>query len=146
MRKLSKKIVIGAAATAIVAAGAGVAFAYWTASGSGTGTGATGTSTAFGVSATAVSGLVPGGSANSTLTLTNSTTSSQHFNGVNYAVTGLNTGCSASDFSVTGLPSNDTIAPNAHKDYTVVVNFADDPAVSQDACKNSALTITYTLN
>src|SRR4051812_18172141 len=46
MRKISKKLVIGTAATAIVAAGAGVAFAYWTSNGAGTGTANTGSSTA----------------------------------------------------------------------------------------------------
>src|SRR3954471_934949 len=46
MRKISRKLVIGTAATAIVAAGAGVAFAYWTSSGTGTRTANTGSSTA----------------------------------------------------------------------------------------------------
>src|SRR4051812_22011599 len=64
MRKISKKLVIGTAATAIVAAGAGVAFAYWTTSGTGTGSAHTGNVAGITINqTTTVSDLYPGGSA-----------------------------------------------------------------------------------
>jgi len=64
MRKISKKLVVGTAATAIVAAGAGVAFAYWTASGSGTGSASTGNVAGITINQTStVANLYPGGPA-----------------------------------------------------------------------------------
>ncbi|HEY1529748.1 MAG TPA: hypothetical protein VGF80_02965 [Galbitalea sp.] len=71
-RKLLGTIAMILALAVVLVGGAGVAYAYWSAGGSGTGFGANGTTTPLTISAGTPTGtLLPGGSTNVLLTMTN---------------------------------------------------------------------------
>jgi len=89
MRKISKKLVVGTAATAIVAAGAGVAFAYWTTSGTGTGTATTGHDAGFTVDVTGPTGLVLDTAGTVAVKVTNNAAFKQQIHSVQLSITGI---------------------------------------------------------
>jgi hypothetical protein len=148
MRKFTKKHYVAAGAAAvIVAAGAGTAFAYWSSTGTGSGTGSTGTGTNdLSAVSVATSALVPGGNSVVDFAVHNSNAnSSEHFASVGYTITPSVPGCSASYFTITGLPTNQTVAANGTTHQNITVSFADS-ADNQDVCKDNTLAIAYTLN
>jgi hypothetical protein len=160
--KVSKKVAAGLAAGAVALAGAGVAYSYWSAGGTGSGSASVGAGTDdLSASSTADSAVVPGGTADLDLTVSNgSTTTSEHFASISYTISNDNewdatnnpTGCKSSDFSITGLPTDVTVAPSGSVEYNAantnapVLSMTDDTANSQDGCKNANLDIEYTVN
>jgi hypothetical protein len=146
--RFSKKALIATGTGAVVAmAIGGLALAYWTSTGTGTGTGSTGAGTndLTAVSA-ATSALTPGGTSVVDFAVTNSNaTTSEHFSSVSYTITPSDSGCLASDFSISGLPINQTVAANSTTHQNVTVSFADS-GISQNACKSNTLAIAYTIN
>jgi hypothetical protein len=142
-----KQYLAAGAAAVIVAAGAGTAFAYWSSTGTGSGSGSTGAGTndLTAVSA-ATTALVPGGHSVVDFAVTNNnTTSSEHFSSVSYTITPSDSGCSASYFTITGLPTDQTVAAGATTHQDITVSFADS-ADNQDVCKSNTLAIAYTIS
>src|SRR5690348_7098064 len=128
MRKFTKKQYLAAGAAAvIIAGGAGAAFAYWTSTGGGSGSASVGAGTndlvATGNAATA---LVPGGTSSIAFNVhNNNTQSSEHFGSVSYQIATGVPNCSATDFSITGLPSNQTVAPGGDATATATIAMAN---------------------
>ena len=147
MRKLNKKsVAISAAVFTIV--GSGAALAYWTETGSGSGSAAAGTTSPVTVNQTAtVTGLYPGGPAQALSgDFDNPNPGKVFISQVKVtAVTTSDPGCLASDFQVdgTGAVNTEIAAGNgvgAWGNLTIKLN---NSSVSQDACKNATVTITY---
>jgi hypothetical protein len=83
---MKRRALFLAALALLIVIGAGAAFAYWTTHGTGTGAGHTATLVApTSVTATAASKLVPGGSADLSVTLTNSNSYSINIVGISQA-------------------------------------------------------------
>lgn len=146
--RFSKKALIATGTGAVVAmAIGGLALAYWSSTGTGTGSGSTGAgSNDLSAVSVATSALVPGGNSIVDFAVTNADTqSSEHFSSVSYTITPSDPACLAADFSISGLPTNQTVAPGATTHQNVTVSFAN-TALNQDACKNNTLAIAYTLN
>ncbi len=146
--RFSKKALIATGTGAVVAmAAGGLALAYWSSTGTGTGTGSTGTgSNDLTAVSAATSALVPGGSSVVDFAVTNADThSSEHFSSVSYTITPSDSSCLAGDFSITGLPTNQTVSPASTTHQNITISFAN-TAISQDACKGNTLAIAYTLN
>ena len=150
-RILSKKralLVTAATSLALVA----VAVAFYSTTGSGTGSGGT---TAAGNANLTITGtanastLVPGGSVPiSNGNIHNGNPGSAKHGTVSATVDAAAAGCSDSYFTVTGITlagTSDVIAAGGDRTFTATLNMADD-TVSQDACKNTALTINWSSN
>jgi len=145
MRKISKKLVVGTAATAIVAAGAGVAFAYWTSTGTGTGTATTGSSSEFVVTidSSALADLSPNGPIETvTYHVKNTNSGVQKFTAATPTVTDTsNSGCTAADFAITG----NTITPGSvASGDTVNGSFKlqmIETGANQNACQNATVNL-----
>jgi len=146
MRKISKKLVVGTAATAIVAAGAGVAFAYWTASGSGTGTGTVaGTNGSLVLKGTIDTALTPGGSSLVHYTASNAGTSNLRVGTVKAVVSTDKPACDITWFTIADTTENQTIAAGASDvplTATGSISMSDSLTDNQDACKGAAITLT----
>ena len=151
--KVSKKVAIVAATTAVAMAGAGVGYAYFSGgSGSGTGTASTSSisSTALSVSAHLASGVtVPldGTAVKVYFDVTNGNAYSLHWTstGLTAAPTDT-TNCPGSSFKVTGpaTPVAGTAAPgpNANVDSGWTVKFVDSSSDNQDSCVTGGVTFT----
>jgi len=159
MRKISRKLVIGTAATAIVAAGAGVAFAYWTSSGTGTGTANTGSSTAaITVHQTgALTDMYPGDSAqNLVVKVENTGTSTAFINTVkadSISVTPVGAGVCTTDDYTFAPASPQAVGVNlaggatTPLSYTVgTLHFNNKADTAQDGCQGATVTVHYSSN
>lgn len=142
MRKLIRKRVLIPVAAIAVLAVAGVAYAFFTSSGTGSGTGSVGTVADVTIdSVTVDSTLYPGGSSTVHFTVNNPSTTTAVKVGsvVEDSITGLNVGCSASDFTFDAVPIGAISAGGAAPE-TGTLHMADTSA-NQDACKGSPLTL-----
>ena len=147
MRKLNKKsVAISAAVFTIV--GTGAALAYWTETGSGSGSAAAGsTSPVTVVQTSTVTGLYPGGPAQALSGTFNNPNPGKVFIST-VKVTKVETSdanCLAADFTIGGAANvNAEIAAGtgvgAWNGLTIKL---ENTGVSQDACKNATVTLTY---
>lgn len=148
MNKFSMKKKILAATAALLVSG-GAAFAYWSSVGSGTGAAGTGTNQSVIVNQTnTVSGLAPGLAAQPLSgNFHNPNPGPVYVSAVTAVVTGTDkTGCTASDYTIAGTAAVDAEVPagsgvGAWSGLTIQFN---NKAVNQDACKNAAVSISYT--
>jgi hypothetical protein len=166
--RINKKIAGGVAAGAVLLAGGGAAWAYWTSSGSGTGT----ASTSAGVnsisvansSATPLTAMYPGDSAQPLKATVTNTSSSQkaYVTSVKaYLTVSKATGapagtCDSSDYLLDGTAGTTAASPvtlnwtaqelaaNSSADTGTgdSIQFNNKPA-AQDACKGATVTINY---
>lgn len=150
MKKMSKRSAIIAGSAAAVIAVGGAAFAAWTASGTDNGTATAGTLTAPTVSDVVVDGqLVPGGTANLTLKVTNNHSKVVKISALaaQEDITSNNAGCTAANHAVSldaaavsGVVSGlDNIEPGATVDVSVPngVKMGD----SANECQGATFTI-----
>ena len=158
MRKISKKLVVGTAATAIVAAGAGVAFAYWTPGGSGTGSAATGNVAGITINQTStIAGLYPGGTPATLAGDFTNTNSSAVM--VKQITVGIQAGwssqtdtskpaCTAGDFAlVQPAATNAEVPAGTHTGSWGGASIAlTDTANNQDNCQNVSVPLVYSSN
>lgn len=159
MRKLSKKgkIYAAAASIALVAASGGAAFAYWTNTGSGVGTGATGTNAAIeAVQSSLVTGLVPGGAAQ-TLSgkFNNPNTSPVYVASVTASIASVTkggvaaAGCDATDFTLanaTMVVGHEVASGTGVDSWGGATIAFNDKATNQDACKDVTVNLAYASN
>jgi hypothetical protein len=156
MRTFSRKTFVIAASTATALALGGIAYAWYAASVSGTGTGdaSAASSTIADVqplaAASAITGLVPGGSSQpATVTLKNTNAFSVHVPAGNVNVTAVATGPSGCDTMAlsgihgTGAYSAQTIAAGGTVPVTVNVSMTD-LGTDQTPCNGGSFTLTYT--
>ncbi len=151
MRKLTKKHYLAAGvATAVIIGGAGTAFAYWSSSGTGTGSASTGSSSAFVVTLDAPTGgaLSPGGPVDTVgFHVKNTNSGAQNFaSAVATVVDTSNSGCTAADFSVSGLTAAyGDLASGATSDGSFQLQMVDSGA-NQDACQNVTVNLKVAVN
>jgi hypothetical protein len=153
MRKLnSRKASVLIGTTAAVTALAGVAYAYYSGAvnGSGTGSAATANTTVqnLTISASAITGLVPGTSQVTTITLANPNSFAVSYPGKTIAVSSVSgpTGCAdnlVALLSGSAPWAGGVVAHNASVTLPLTVTMADSTSVDQSACNNAAFTITY---
>lgn len=147
-----RRIATVAIAVAIAAAGSGTAFAYFTSTGSGTGIASVGSSTTWGVSVSddTTHTLLPGGSEELPITITNNGTGDQAFTTVAATVVADGSGdveaggtpvigCLATWFTVTvadnmAPPAGTALTPDQAAAGTVILTMTDAPT-DQDACQ-----------
>jgi hypothetical protein len=166
--KLNKKIAAGVGAGAILVAGSGAAYAFWSAGGSGHGDGSVANPNlaTTGVSIQSVSvptALTPGGSSAVTASVHNANSYSVGIHGLtgvpSLDAASVTAGCSLSDFHVTAVTLGGAAASTLASTPVRVLAASggtdgmspitatlsmDDTAVSQDACKNATVTVTFT--
>lgn len=148
MNKFGMKKKILAATAALLVSG-GAAFAYWSSIGSGTGTAGSGTSQSVVVNQTStVLGLAPGLAAQSLSgNFDNPNPGPVYVAAVKAVITGTNmVGCTASDYTIAGTATVNAEVPagsgvGAWSGLTIQFN---NTAANQDACKNAAVSISYT--
>jgi hypothetical protein len=153
-KKRGLKVV--AFAGALVLAG-GVAFAYWTAGGSGTGSATTGDVSAVTVVQTsAITGLAPGGSAQTLSgTFNNPNTGPVYVGTVNVEITdvtdtngdSLGTACDADDYtlSATSFVKGAEVLADDSSTWTGPTIAFNNKATNQDACKGAVVHLGYTV-
>jgi hypothetical protein len=145
--RMTKKLAAGVAAGAIVLGGGGVALAYWTSLG--------GAGSAQGINAAAekklvvqmngdVNGLFPGGPAKTvTGMVTNPNDASVRLQEVSLAISGTSkAGCTGADYTISDpMPVNEELVGKAPaKTLTFgTIQFKNDPAKNQDACKGATV-------
>jgi hypothetical protein len=158
MHKLSRKSVAIAAGTVLLLSGAGVAFAYWTDTGAGAGTGTTsnGTGTVTVNQTSSITGLYPGGAAQ-TLSgdFTNTNAGPAYVTAVTatgYTIdaTHVTAGCTVAGGNYTlggtAVVTGHDVAvgsPAAGSSWTGLTITMNDLGTNQDFCKGAILTITY---
>ena len=156
MFKKRRLIPVAIAMVAVIAV-SGVAFAYWTATGSGTGSATMATPATVTVTqVNTLSAMFPGDSAQTTqVTLHNPSTSQPvHVTNVSISdVTTDKTGCTVADFlpgvAVTPWGAGGTTIAALGTTATVngpTIQFFNDPANNQDACKGAAVTVHYSVS
>jgi hypothetical protein len=152
MRAITKKTALLAAGVAVAVATGGVAYAYWTNSGSGTGSASTGTNSSITVKQTSVvSNLAPGLAAQPLAgNFDNGNSSPVFVQSVTVSVVDTtNAGCTAADYTLTQptAVNAEVAAGNAQGSWSGgSIVFKDDPANSQDACKNVTVHLSYSSN
>lgn len=146
-KRFSKKwVAISTAGLLVIGGGA---FAYWSNVGSGPGTATTGTNLSVVVNQTStVSGLAPGLPAQSLSGNFDNPNSGPVFvTAVTAVVTGTDkTGCTATDYTIAGTAPVGAEIPagpgvGAWTGLTIQFN---NKGTNQDACKNAAVTLSYT--
>lgn len=152
MRTISKRTMFVAAAAATVLTAGSLAYAWYAGGVAGTGSGsatpAANTAADVTFSASALSGLLPGGaSAPATVTPHNPNPYSVHIAAHTVSVSSASGGACTSDeaqLSGSGTMAAQTIPANSDgTPFTVDVSMADDPAKDQTDCAGTALTVTY---
>lgn len=142
----------GLAAITAVILTSGIAFAYWTSTGSGAGSAGTKTAITVTLTGNAVSNLVPGAPQSITGTVTVSDSATSAYIGTVTPViktgtgfTTFNTGCTASDFTLTPAVVNaQTSAGATGVAFGSIV--LTDTAANQDGCKGQALVLAFSSN
>lgn len=156
MRKFSKRTMIVAASAATALTASGIAYAYYLAGVQGTGTGVAtpGANGSLNVTwaATAISGLVPGGSAvDQTITFTNPNAYAVNYTAKSVAIDSVSgpTGCATNAVALLSgsatLPAG-VLAAGDTTTVNVPISMADSTTVDQNACAGAALTINYTVS
>jgi hypothetical protein len=151
MKTRTSVILVGASAAAVLVAG--VASAYYLTSVSGTGTGtatpAANAATALTFAGSAISGLVPGGSAvSSTVTFTNPNPYAVSYPAKTIAVSSVSgpAGCATNAVALlsgSAPLAAGILAAGGTTTVSVPVSMADSTTVDQSACAAASLTITY---
>lgn len=149
-----KKVAAMTAAGLTVAA---AAFAYWTTTGSGEGDADTGTTSAVEINQTStVTDLAPGsGTQALSGDFTNTTNDGPvYVSAVSATISEVNdgsgatlVGCDAGDYTIAGTGAVDSQIPvgtGVGSWGNLTIEFDNDPATNQDACKNAQLVIAYT--
>jgi hypothetical protein len=153
MRTFSKRTVALVGTGAIVVAAAGVAYANYAGSivGTGTGTATAAANAALPITfaGSAISGLVPGGSAvSTTVTFTNPNAYAVSYPARTVAVSSVSgpAGCATNAIALlsgsANLPAG-VLAAGATQTLSVPVSMADSITVDQTACAAAALDVTY---
>jgi hypothetical protein len=151
MKTRTSVILVGASAAAVLVAGVASAYYLTSVSGSGTGTAtpAANAAQALTFAGSAISGLVPGGSAvNATVTFTNPNPYAVSYPAKTITVASVSgpAGCVDNDVALlsgTGSLTGGVLAHNATTTVTVPVTMGDSTTVNQTACAGATLTITY---
>lgn len=153
MRKLSKRsMAVLASATAVITV-SGIAYAYYltdvAASGTGSASAAANNSLNITFAASTISGLVPGGSAQSTtVTFTNPNPYAVNYAGKTISVASVSgpTGCATNAVALLSgsapLPAG-VLAAGATTTVSVPVSMADSTTVDQSSCAGGTFTVTY---
>lgn len=154
MRKLNSRkatVVIGTAAAVVTLAG--IASAYYVSSsvaGSGTGSAATANTTpaALTFAGSAITGLVPGGSAVTTITFTNPNAFAVQYPGKTISVSSVTgpAGCATNAVALlTGSAAwaGGVLAANGTATLPLTVSMGDSTTVDQSSCNNASFTVTY---
>jgi hypothetical protein len=148
--KRSRKILVALAAGGATLAIASAAFAYFTTTGSGTGTGTTGTSAAVTIHGTVSSLLYPGTSSPVTFTVDNPSSGHQYVNTIQLtgvATDGAHSTCNLADYTMANVSAaTDVPSGNGNAITATGTLVMANTSVSQDACKNAPLTLTFTSN
>ncbi len=145
-RKTLATVVVSVALLGI----AGGAFAYWTNTGSGTGAASTGTTSSVIVNQTStVTGLAPGLAAQALSgNFDNPNSGPVYVTAVTAAVSGTDkVGCGATDYTIAGTASvaAQVVSGTGVGSWSgLTIQFNNKVGTNQDACKNAAVTITYT--
>ena len=153
----TKRPVVIATLTLLLVVGGGIAYAYWTNNGTGTGSAETGTNAALTVNqTTTVSAMAPGVAPQALSgNFDNPNVGPVFVKTVVATVTSTNaTGCSAADYTITGVSIIGGSAPGvggnvpagganvgSWSGLTIAFN---NTTSNQDACKGAVLTIGYT--
>ncbi len=153
LKFLRKKTVAVAIVGLVVIGGSFAAYAYWTTTGSGTGSASTGTTAAItAVQTSTISGLRPGGSAQ---TLSGNFTNTTNSGGTVYvttvtasidSVTGGDGACAASDYTLANAVMNvgaDVIAGTGVGSWTGATLQFNNKVTNQDGCKNATVNLAY---
>lgn len=153
MRKLNSRkatVVIGTAAAVVTLAG--IASAYYLGSVNGTGTGSAATANTvvgnLSFAGSSITGLVPGGSQVTTITLTNPNAFAVSYPAKTIAVSSVSgpTGCADNTVAILSGSANwagGVLAANGTATLPLTVTMADSTTVDQSGCNNKSLTITY---
>ncbi|WP_019875379.1 hypothetical protein [Sporichthya polymorpha] len=146
--RITKKLAGTVAVSAVVALGAGTAFAYWTTGGSGDGTAAVGTTTNFTIAGDITDALVLDAVESFDITVTNPATFPQRLSGLSWDFQPTNAGCNKAWFDVTpATVTAQDIAGGASVTFSgASLKLRNEAATNQDACKNSAIELTFTSN
>lgn len=148
--KLTHKIKVAVVASVATVAIAGAAFAYFTTTGTGSGSGSVGTSSVVTITGTVTNALYPGTSSPVTFSVNNPSTGHQYVNTISLVSVAPDAGhaaCVVTDFSmapVSALQDVGTGVSAITAQGTLVM--ANQPLLSQDACKNATLTLTLASN
>lgn len=153
MLKLTSRkatVLIGTSAAVIAVTGAAYAYYVGAVNGSGTGTAATANTTVQNLTfaASPITGLVPGQSQVTTVTLTNPNAFAVQYPGKTIAVSSVSgpTGCADNTVALlsgSAAWAGGVLAANATDTVNVTVAMADSTTVNQNACNNASFTITY---
>jgi hypothetical protein len=152
---LKKKAVAVAIVGFVVVGGSIAAFAYWTTGGSGTGSAATGTTANItAVQTSTITGLRPGGSAQ---TLSGNFTNTTNSGGTVYvtsvtasisSVTGGDGACDATDYTLANAVMTvgaDIPAGTAQGAWTGATIQFNNKITNQDGCKNATVNLAYAI-
>ncbi len=157
--KLRKKLVAVGAAGALVVGGSLAGYAFWTTGGSGTGSAGIGTDTSnVGLVASGTGTLIPGGSAvGLNIATSNPNTYSVSLQGKAVSISSVKCGgtdVSSAWFSVVDSAITSATVTPAHNGTAngtanltpsgVTIKMNNDPAASQDVCKNNNVTFNLT--
>jgi hypothetical protein len=153
LRKFTRKRALIVASIAVVAVAA-VAYAFWSSTGSGSGQAATanpGAQTVTVAQTSTISGLYPGGPAQTLSgTVTNSNTNAVQVGAVSIdsVTTDDEANCPGSEFTTGGsAPVNALVAASGGTaNWTGLTIALSDTGVNQDDCKDVAVTVNYEAN
>jgi hypothetical protein len=147
MRFGKKKLAV-AAVTIIALVGGGIAWAYFTTTGSGTGSASTGTSSTVTLHGTASTTLYPGTSSTVNFTVDNPSSGHQFVGTIHLAsVTTDKPGCVVADYTMPDVVANQDVPSGNGTAITATGTLSmANTNVSQDNCKNAAVTLNLTSN
>jgi len=158
VRKFSRKFVVVAASATLLIIGGGVAFAFWTTGGTGAGTGDTGASSDITVGqVTVVTPMAPGTPAQTLSgTFDNANPGSIYVTAVTASIASVfqdgvvAVGCDATDYTLSDpiMSVGDEVpAGDGQGAWTgATIEFANDPAVNQDACQGATVNLAYSVS
>jgi hypothetical protein len=152
---MKKKTVAIAIVGVVILGGSLAAYAYWTTTGSGSGSATTGTTSAItAVQTSTISGLRPGGSAQ---TLSGNFTNTSNSGGTVYvtsvtasiaSVTPLSGTCTASDYTLSNAVMTvgaDVIAGTGVGSWTGATLAFNNKVTNQDDCKGATVALAYAI-
>ena len=145
-----KSVLVAAGGVAVVALSGTAAFAYWTTSGTGTGTAAnaTGGTAVKVVQVGGITGLVPGGAAQSVgFKINNPATTPQYVTAVTVSIDSVsNAACTVDNFDLaqTTVPVGKDLASGDSATFTGPTIALKDLSTNQDVCKNVTVNLAFT--
>lgn len=153
MLKLTNRkatVLIGTSAALVAVAGAAYAYYVGAVNGTGTGSAATANTTVQNLTfaADAITGLVPGQSQDTTITLTNPNDFAVQYPAKTIAVSSVSgpTGCADNTVALLSGSANwagGVLEANGTDTVTVTVEMEDSTSVNQNACNDAEFEITY---